>query len=333
MELTTGDALVIGGVSVAGYERRAFEYHFATNSWSDAGTMLEASSRPPAVRLLDGRVLTIGGPGVDDFLGDAPELYDPASNRWYAAGVEPLAAYDSSLFLLPNGSAMAAGGDLYAAGGGTEGGSVLFSTEIYTPGPTPTVSGLGVTNLTQTAATISGAYDMSTASVKDCEVLISGYSTPCQQPAGGSPGSGVITAVLLGLQPSTTYGYELSLSDGAVITTTAEQSFTTLPATTPPGKTPPPPAAMPHACVVPRLKGMHFAVARRALRRARCAIGKLTKTHALRLRLRRHPRSPEIVVRQFVPAGTRHPAGTPVNLTLGLPARHSARKRPPTRGR
>jgi hypothetical protein len=62
-------------------------------------------------------------------------------------------------------------------------------------------------------------------------------------------------------------------------------------------------------CLVPRLEGDSASAADRALRRARCGVGKVGKPRG------RHGRL--VVVGQGVPAGRRLPAGTRVALTLG----------------
>ena len=290
MALSNGDALLLGGLGQGGFQRTAEIYHWATDSWSAAGEMIDAPGAPNAVGLADGRVLVVGGATGQDPGADAPQLYDPASNRWYLAGVEPVVAHDSSLFLLPGGNVMAAGGGLYATGGGTEGGSVLFATQIYTPGPTPTLSAPAVQSVGQTTATVSGTYEMSPAHVQSCQVFygISAsytHSAPCGRPAAGTPGTGGITALLSGLNPGATYHYQVYMSDGAVIATTTDQTFTTLPTPTPTQTTPPttttqpkPPTRPKRACIVPRVTGLRLAVARRVLRHAGCTVGKLTKT-------------------------------------------------------
>jgi hypothetical protein len=63
------------------------------------------------------------------------------------------------------------------------------------------------------------------------------------------------------------------------------------------------------ACLVPRLKGDSRVAADRALRRARCGVGKLSGPHGHHGQL--------VVVRQSVPGGRRLRAGTRVALTLG----------------
>ena len=97
------------------------------------------------------------------------------------------------------------------------------------------------------------------------------------------------------------------------------------PATTPPPPPPPPPPSGPGGapppapapkrvaaaarCKVPKLRGKTVVAAGRALRRARCRIGKLTRKRARAGKRRR-------VIAQNPRAGLRRPAGTRVKLTL-----------------
>jgi beta-lactam-binding protein with PASTA domain len=62
-------------------------------------------------------------------------------------------------------------------------------------------------------------------------------------------------------------------------------------------------------CVVPSLKGDTLAAARRALRQAHCKLGRVTPPP------RGHGR--HVVTRQGLRAGSKHPAGTAVAVTLG----------------
>ena len=102
-------------------------------------------------------------------------------------------------------------------------------------------------------------------------------------------------------------------------TTTATTSTTT---TTNP---PPPPAPRPAAarCVVPRLKGLSLAKAKRALKRAHCALGKVRRP-----RKPRHRRLPALVVKASSPrAGASFAAGRKVRLTLATKPRPKPKRR------
>ena len=92
-------------------------------------------------------------------------------------------------------------------------------------------------------------------------------------------------------------------------TTTTDGGGTNTPP--PSGDTPPATSTAPTAvgCVVPALKGKTLAAARRALRRAHCELGKVTKVRAERGRGR--------VLRQAKRAGRRLPARTRIAVVVG----------------
>src|SRR5438093_191383 len=80
-----GRILAIGGTVVAGSPPRGMvlasveRYDPATNGWSDAASMVAPRVGHTATRLLDGRVLVVGG-GIR--AGPGAELYDPVADRW-----------------------------------------------------------------------------------------------------------------------------------------------------------------------------------------------------------------------------------------------------------
>lgn len=78
----------------------------------------------------------------------------------------------------------------------------------------------------------------------------------------------------------------------------------------PPPEEEPPRPPKPSRCVVPHLGGLKPVAARRALGRADCTLGKLTRRPARRSRLGR-------IVRQFPTAGTRLTSGAAVNVVVG----------------
>ncbi len=69
-------------------------------------------------------------------------------------------------------------------------------------------------------------------------------------------------------------------------------------------------------CVVPGLKGKTLGDARRALTRAHCAVGKVTRPHSSGHRPRTQTRRSLVVKSESPRAGTRRPAGASVSLTL-----------------
>ena len=84
-------------------------------------------------------------------------------------------------------------------------------------------------------------------------------------------------------------------------------TVTVAPAGGPPPPPPPPPAPT-VTCKVPKLKGLTLPRAKKKLKAAHCALGRVTKP--------RHARGTLVVSRTSPRAGTRHRAGTKVKLTL-----------------
>lgn len=108
-----------------------------------------------------------------------------------------------------------------------------------------------------------------------------------------------LTTQLTGLQPGTTYHFQLlvTTADGSVAG--ADHTFTTLPSV---------------RCRVPKLTNLSLTRARRALTKARCKLGKVTRP-----KVKRGHRAPRnlVVRKQSRRAGTSLPAGAHVNVTLG----------------
>jgi Galactose oxidase, central domain/Kelch motif len=82
--LTSGKALVIGGLGLSGPLSSAQLYDPISGKWSPAGELAEARYAAAAVRLSDGRVLAAGGDAGR--LVNSAELYDPATNTWQPDG-------------------------------------------------------------------------------------------------------------------------------------------------------------------------------------------------------------------------------------------------------
>jgi len=83
----------------------------------------------------------------------------------------------------------------------------------------------------------------------------------------------------------------------------------------PPPSLDPPRTSRP--CVVPKLKGRTLAQARRALRAARCRVGKVRKPTAKRLQRLTGKRRPVLVVKSFSPRRGARPASRKVTLRVG----------------
>jgi N-acetylneuraminic acid mutarotase len=118
--LESGLVLVAGGSENFEPSAAAELYDPDSGSWTATDAMLEARSNPfTAVRLLDGKVLAVGGGAA------SAETYDPSAGQWTATG--PLAGIrvGNTATLLPDGRVLVAGG---MAGTGA-----LAVSELYDP--------------------------------------------------------------------------------------------------------------------------------------------------------------------------------------------------------
>lgn len=103
---------------------------------ADAGTwtllptpMLNPRGEHTAVRLLDSRVLFVGGFRADDYVFPEVETFDPATNTFADAGRLTTRRFAHRAVVLPDGRVVVLGG---ISTRGTDGGS-LASTEIFNP--------------------------------------------------------------------------------------------------------------------------------------------------------------------------------------------------------
>jgi hypothetical protein len=122
-----GQVLIVGGSTGDGF-RTAELYDPRTDSFVPAGnTELCHAEGATATRLLDGRVLIVGGvPEADCDIGDRAEIYDPYHNEFRLTGkvISPGRNFHTAT-LLPNGKVLIAGGKL-SAGGPSEDSAELF---------------------------------------------------------------------------------------------------------------------------------------------------------------------------------------------------------------
>ena len=86
----------------------------ATGSWTAAASMTSLRSSPTATRLVDGRVLVVGGEG-DSSRASTAELYDSSTGTWASAGTlnEPRTLHVA--VRLADGRVLVAGGGWYGA--------------------------------------------------------------------------------------------------------------------------------------------------------------------------------------------------------------------------
>ena len=136
----------------------------------------------------------------------------------------------------------------------------------------PSVSLGDVGVITATSATLTGAVNPNGFNVTDCHFAYGGSpstlanNAPCNVQPGSGKNDVAVSANLTGLSPSTIYFYELVAANATASATSGVPSFSTNDA--------PSPKVM---CVVPKLKGKTLAAARKAIGKAHCGVGKITK--------------------------------------------------------
>ena len=126
--------------------------------WSVSGNLNEARSGHTATLLRDGKVLVVGGSGLDGALASA-ELYDPASGTWAATGSMTWARAGHSATLLRDGRVLVVGGN--------NSGSVHYSAELYDP----------VSESWTVLDSVSGRISHTATLLRDGDVLVAGSGT------------------------------------------------------------------------------------------------------------------------------------------------------------
>ncbi|MDQ1395488.1 MAG: hypothetical protein QOG64_747, partial [Acidimicrobiaceae bacterium] len=99
-------------------------------TWSTAAPMSVPRSDLAASRLLDGRIVVLGGVNGTSGIQSAVETYTPSSNSWLADTSLPAPTTDL-------GAATGRDGKIYAVGGFAGGTSYLNTTAVYTPAAAP----------------------------------------------------------------------------------------------------------------------------------------------------------------------------------------------------
>jgi hypothetical protein len=203
-----------------------------------------------------------------------------------------------------------------AAGGIDDGGLTLTVPTGWTP-PSSTATAAGAVTATCGTVTVSGMsielIDVSIGGGKGCTIVY-GSKT------GGGPGATAPQTV----GSSTFTAGEMSTAAGRL---TPLRAFPTVDLARPgsktsPGGGPPPPPPSSGKCVVPNLKGVSLSKAKRMLRSAHCAIGKVSKPKA-----RKHHKLDKLVVSKTTPgAAAKVAAGAKIGLKL-RPAPKPKRRR------
>ncbi len=116
--LPNGKVLVSGGMLIDwGPEEIAYKtaelYDPATGTWSPTSSMAAERANHTATLLPNGKVLVVGGAGINPAGGtlqETAELYDPATGTWSPTGSMTQGRADHTATLLPNGKVLVVGG-------------------------------------------------------------------------------------------------------------------------------------------------------------------------------------------------------------------------------
>ncbi len=114
--LRDGRVLVVGGVGIdeRGYLITSLAdveiFDPRTGAWTAAAPMSEARVNHTATALRDGRVLAVGGGGVDGPYSNTAEIYDPGADAWTAASSMSVGRAFHTATLLADGRVLVVGG-------------------------------------------------------------------------------------------------------------------------------------------------------------------------------------------------------------------------------
>lgn len=131
--LSDGRVLISGGRSAASGDELLDSveiYDPLDSSWAPAGSLSTPRADHHALRLLDGRVLVMGGISPDTPAEARLEIFDPADGVWSDAGSLISGRQDAAAVVLPDGRVIVSGGhngkvgDAYVA---------YLSAELYDP--------------------------------------------------------------------------------------------------------------------------------------------------------------------------------------------------------
>jgi N-acetylneuraminic acid mutarotase len=117
--------LILCLISCGGSNELSAEQKAQQLRWCASPPMLTARYQATATKMLDGRILLVGGRGVGALHLDSAEIFDPTTNSWMPAGTLNEARYYHTATLLMDGRILIAGG-INAEG-------VLASVEVFDP--------------------------------------------------------------------------------------------------------------------------------------------------------------------------------------------------------
>lgn len=101
-------------------------YDPATGQWTVTGSAATRRESATGIRLLDGRVIVVGGYTCCDYFTPATDVYVPATGTWAQAGDRPHGGVGMALVVLPDGRVLMAGGGNPGAGLGATTDTLLF---------------------------------------------------------------------------------------------------------------------------------------------------------------------------------------------------------------
>ena len=146
LALSNGTVMVMGGTAPNLGTTSSTEIFDPTanagmGSWTTVGS-LNGRSLSVATRLLDGKVIVVGGqngwqgndtttvPATSQAISRSTQIYDPATGNWTQSGLLATARHTHAMVVLPNGKVLVSGG----TGPQTIGGSTtLASAELFDP--------------------------------------------------------------------------------------------------------------------------------------------------------------------------------------------------------
>ena len=154
-------------------------YDRETGTWRATGSMTTGREVHTATRLLDGRVLVVGGYGGGSWIASA-ELYDPITGKWNATGSMTSSRLAHTATLLADGTVLVVGAAVDDSGAFLDG---VGDAELYDP---PTGA------WTTAGQTTEGRKNHSATRLADGRVLVAGMeaaelydpSTKTWSPAG-----------------------------------------------------------------------------------------------------------------------------------------------------
>lgn len=219
--LLDGRVLVFAGESFFGVNTPASTgdiYNPVSGTWSTTAPASRFYGGQTATRLLDGRVLVVGGNAVTGGRETRAEIYDPVANTW--TSVAPMSAPR-----IAHSATLLADGTVLVAGGVGNAGDAVDTAEVYDP----------LTDSWTSTEPMPAARDSQTATrLDDGRVLLVGGTNSGNAPLASavvySPVTNSFTATD-SLDLARTYHTAVTLTDGDVLVAGGESGEGYLPVT------------------------------------------------------------------------------------------------------